>query len=374
MTTLRLALLSICLAVTAQAQTLLPWAFEASRPVSKTWEVYHGETVTLAPTLLVSGDAATYPTNATATLYYQTNGMASAWWSTPALVTTNAVRATWSGSLDIGASAYSFFIKITDPDGAINYRATGSLTMMDSPGFVPNTLPLPELLTLIDFNVITPTNAPWTTPAAVSNIVEAAGGGSGSIDIEEDPVALPVASNALTIAQAAVPKTRKINGQSLLMDLILRAEDLYAMPYFDGVGEAESGIRVGTDMGFFAPGISWLTPNGLELGAGNASYPEKLRVDYDGISMDGYFWLQWPTNNVSSPIATLADINNALEGVTVEEADPLSIHTAGGTMTGPFKLAESGITWQGVNIATNFTIRAEYDGTNVNFNVYMEAK
>lgn len=221
----------------------------------------------------------------------------------------------------------------------------------------------------INENTMIETNG--VTAATVTNIVEAIGGGIGE---EADPVALPVASNALTIAQAAVPITRKINGQSLLMDLTLRAEDLYAMPYLEGVGEAEAGIRVGTDMGFLPPGISWLTPNGLDLGAGNASYPEKLRVDYDGISMDGYFWLQWPTNNVPSPIATLADINTALEGVTVEEADPLSVHTSGGTMTGLLTLAPAGVALYGSWTTTNYILRAEYDGTNVNFNVYEVAR
>ncbi len=229
MTSIRLALLSLCLAATAQAQTSLPWAFESSRPVSKSWEVYHGETVTLAPTLLVSGIAATYPTNATARLYYQTNGMASVWWSTPAVVTTNAVAATWSGDLDIGASAYSFFIKITDPDGAINYRANGSLKMMDSPGFVPNAITQP--VSTIDFSAVTVINEPWATAA---DIAEAT---AGLILDEQDTNALAAVSalsNYVDSATSAEP-------------LLRAAGDTAGSNYVDSATSAEALLRAAGD-------------------------------------------------------------------------------------------------------------------------------
>lgn len=83
----------------------------------------------------------------------------------------------------------------------------------------------------------------------------------------------------------------------------------------------------------------------------------------------------WVESVVSQSTATSTNaLNEALEGLVVEEQDPKGLHKTGGKMSGGLTLAESGITFQGVNIETNFTFRAEWDGTNLSFNVYMEAK
>ena len=356
----------ISLAVTAHASPIVTnaWEVDFDNNAPVVLNVWRGDVRALtAQTGLMS------LTN-DAMFYWQSTGMQSLWYSTNATVAASGdVSVTWDSGMDAGDSYYTFFFRV----GGV-YCPRGTIKMQGSPGATPNVLPLPELITLIDFDVITPVNAPWTTPAAVSNIVDAAGGGTGSIDIERDPVATPIATNALAIAQAAVPKTRTVNGKPLSSNVSLGAADVFAMPYLDDYGIAEGGIRVGRLSGFGAKGVSYMTENGIDLGVGNPDYPNTLRFDYDGFFMQDNWWLMWPTNNVPSPIATLADINKAFEGVTVDEADPLSVHTAGGTMTGPFKLAQSGITFQGVNIETNFTFRAEWNGTNLSFNVYMEAK
>jgi len=69
-------------------------------------------------------------------------------------------------------------------------------------------------------------------------------------------------------------------------------------------------------------------------------------------------------------VATTEDLAN----IVTEEGDPLSVHTAGGTMTGLLSLSSAGVSLYGSGIDTNFIIKAEYDGTNVSFNVYEVAR
>ena len=91
--------------------------------------------------------------------------------------------------------------------------------------------------------------------------------------------------------------------------------------------------------------------------------------NYVMTSADGWFTYVAATN-ASSKMLSSHDVSETAHGDLFAE----KLNKSGDVMTGPLKLAESGVTWQGVNIATNFTIRAEFDGTNVSFNVYTEAK
>ena len=176
-------------ALCACAQTPLRWAFEASRPVSPTWEVYRGESVSLEPSILEGGTPAEYPTNAVATLWYQTNGMSSAWWSAPATVASNRIAAAWTAALDGGAPQYRFFISVVSEDSAISYRANGTLKMLESPGAVPNAIELPRRS--LDLAAIDILNAPWATPADVA-------AATGGISVaESDPVAAAWQTNHL---------------------------------------------------------------------------------------------------------------------------------------------------------------------------------
>lgn len=171
----------LCTALCACAQTPLRWAFEASRPVSPAWEVYHGESATLEPTILHGGEPAVYATNAVATLYYQTNGMAASWWSAEASIVSNRVVAPWTAALDSGADAYRFFIRIESGESAVSYRANGTLKMFDSPGFTPNAQPVPA--PVLDFGSIAVLNPPWATPVDVAAAI------AGISVAESDPVA-----------------------------------------------------------------------------------------------------------------------------------------------------------------------------------------
>lgn len=167
--------------VLAPAGTVtLKWRAETSQAQSYQATVYRGETARLEAQLLSYGAALAIPSNATASIYYQTNGMADAWWIADAAATTNGVvSADFTPEMDAGASRYVFFLGV-DGDGA-NYRANGVLNIRHAPGTAPNVLAPP--VRWIDFATVTVSNSPWATPADVAEAVE------GMLTIEADPVA-----------------------------------------------------------------------------------------------------------------------------------------------------------------------------------------
>ena len=117
------------------AQIPVKWEVETTKALAKEVEAYQGETILFTPSFLEYGTAVS--TNGLACSFvWQTNGMASTWW------TTNGTA--FRPSMDVGASRYSFFIR-AEGTGGVNYRANGVLKMKASPGFTPNTLPPPEL-------------------------------------------------------------------------------------------------------------------------------------------------------------------------------------------------------------------------------------
>ena len=277
-------------------------------------EVWQGETVDLQCTLTAYGSAVTLATNASAYLWYQTNGMESAWWRGPATATTNGIiTAHWTPALDVGASSYTYFIGVGDSATNTLYRSYGIIRMGRSPGYVPNTLAIPPAT--IDFDTVTVANAPWATPDDVSTAI-------GEI-VEADPEALPVATAAYSIASAAVPKTRTINGKALSSNIVLDSDDIGAVP-LDGDGVATaSAFEAVDDMGVYG-GIwkSFLTATALTIGDGATGDFYPLKFDDDGISSD-LFNVSWPENNDGSPLATLADIDDEIaDFITAADLTP----------------------------------------------------
>jgi hypothetical protein len=164
----KLSLFVICAALATQGQVLCRWTADSSRSSQVAFDCYRGETLVFTPSLSSYG---TSITNYTATLLWQTNGMGTAWWSTNVLA--------FTPSMDVGATRYTIFIRAAMTNG-VNYRANGTITMRNAPGFTPNTLPLP--VPSIDFATVTPTNAPWLLteldpgiPAAIASAVAQAG-------------------------------------------------------------------------------------------------------------------------------------------------------------------------------------------------------
>ena len=138
----------------------VPLRFDADARSTSTFQAsaYRGETLDIEARLLWRGAPLEVAPGAGAALYWQTNGMGSAWWTAPASVTTSGVvSAVWSPTNDVGAAAYRLFLGVAD--GGANYRANMLLRMIDAPGAEPNALAPP--LRTIDFSTVEVLNAPW---------------------------------------------------------------------------------------------------------------------------------------------------------------------------------------------------------------------
>lgn len=170
-------LLLVCAALAGRAQVPCKWTVDLSRAAPANWDCLRGETLELTPSFVSGRGVADLSGVESATLYWQTNGMGSAYWSRPAAVDTNSrphrLVARWTPDCDCGAPAYAYFVGASSPSG-IQYRAFGTVRMRGAPGFSPNALPLP--VPFIDFAKVAWTNAPWgegggTDGEAVTNIV-----------------------------------------------------------------------------------------------------------------------------------------------------------------------------------------------------------
>lgn len=150
MTRLFVLFLLFVLSVSVHADlATLRWQADVSRPTPAAFAVLRGDSVSLECTLVDRGAPLNVPTNATATMYWQTNGMSSAWWSAPASISGSVVRARWTPAMDTGSDSVTFFIGAEAP-GARLYRAFGRLAIGASPGALPNEVPLPQRV--LDFS------------------------------------------------------------------------------------------------------------------------------------------------------------------------------------------------------------------------------
>ena len=155
----------------------------AKQPQVFTLQRPRGETYELKAVLKRHGKPFE-PAITNACIYWQTNGMENLYWSAPASVSNNVLRATWLPSMDPGATTVRGYIG--DP-GHI-YAAAFQFRFIASPGALPNALPLPT--PVIDFARIRVLNPPWGS-----------GGGGGcdtnAVDILANSA---VVTNALTVA------------------------------------------------------------------------------------------------------------------------------------------------------------------------------
>ena len=139
---------------TCSAAVPLRWTVETSRVQPAVFEAYQGETLELEATLQSYGKPVANAFQ-DARIYWQTNGMGSAYWSASASADGNILRATWTPSMDVGARVYNCFIG--SPSNI--YHAAFQLRLRPSPGALPNALPLPT--PVIDFAQVRVLNPPW---------------------------------------------------------------------------------------------------------------------------------------------------------------------------------------------------------------------
>ena len=126
--------LAATLQLAALAAVPLAWDVRPGQPAPVTFDRYHGETIDFSATFRGFGELPFAP-GADIRLWYQTNGMGSAWWSVPATIQSNVLSATWSPALDPGADRVSLFFGAPS-----NAYAAAVLRLRHSPGFAPGTV------------------------------------------------------------------------------------------------------------------------------------------------------------------------------------------------------------------------------------------
>ena len=116
----------------------LAWEVRPGQPAPVMFDRYHGETLAFSATFRGFGELP-FGQDADVRLWYQTNGMGSAWWSAPATIRSNILSAVWSPALDPGAERVSLFFGAPS-----NAYAAAVLRLRHSPGFAPGAMPDPE--------------------------------------------------------------------------------------------------------------------------------------------------------------------------------------------------------------------------------------
>ena len=183
------------------------WAAEVSRLAAEEVNAFQGETVEFYPEITAYSEPFVSDTYQ---LYYQTNGMGGLYFS--GAITTN-LPVLFTPAMDVGATSYSFFIGTTNSAG-LCFRPHGTLRMKKSPGFRPNTIPLP--VTRIDFATTAYTNAPWLTSSAWLSWLST----NNFLRVETDAIAL---------ASVAVHETNQTAHASLLSKFLTNETDVVSL-------------------------------------------------------------------------------------------------------------------------------------------------
>ena len=147
---------------TENKQIVIRWTVEVTKITPFIVEAFHGETIRLEPSFTRNGKPLSVE-GGEVTLYWQPRGTSkNAFWPKPGEVVPgkpDTVRVDFTNEEDVGENAYTWYIGVKLSDEP-QYRAYGTLSMKDSPGFMPNKLPWPPPET-IDLSEYIFLNAPW---------------------------------------------------------------------------------------------------------------------------------------------------------------------------------------------------------------------
>ena len=138
--------LAATLHLAALAAVPVAWTNSPGMPPYPIKPVPHGSTVDLAVTLK-GYTSPPIADGADLRLWYQTNGMGSAWWSAPATFDGSTITASFGPAQDSGADRVSLFFGAPS-----NVFAAAVLRLTHAPGFTPSSLPLP--VPAIDFATV----------------------------------------------------------------------------------------------------------------------------------------------------------------------------------------------------------------------------
>ena len=138
--------LAALLAIPLLAAVPIAWTNSPGMPPYAVSPIPHGSTIDFSVTLKGYTSPPIVP-GADLRLWYQTNGMGSAWFYAPATINSNVITATFGPAQDVGADRVS--LSFGAPS---NVFASAVLRLTPSPGFAPNSLPLPA--PVLDFSTV----------------------------------------------------------------------------------------------------------------------------------------------------------------------------------------------------------------------------
>lgn len=127
------------LSVSCKGGVPLEWTRRPDSTTPANFTAHQGETLKFRCTFRGFGELP-FGDGGDVRLYFQTNGMGEAWWSAPATVSSNEVRAVWGPEMDVGASRWVFFF---GTPGVVYSSAI--VRLVPSPGFAPGSLPPPAM-------------------------------------------------------------------------------------------------------------------------------------------------------------------------------------------------------------------------------------
>ena len=138
--------LAALLAIPLLAAVPIAWTNSPGMPPYAVSPIPHGSTIDFSVTLKGYTSPPIVP-GADLRLWYQTNGMGSAWFYAPASINSNVITATFGPAQDVGADRVSLFFGAPS-----NVFASAVLRLTPSPGFAPNSLPFPA--PVLDFSTV----------------------------------------------------------------------------------------------------------------------------------------------------------------------------------------------------------------------------
>lgn len=188
------------LAAATHAAVPVAWTNSPGMPPYPIKPVPHGVPVDFRVTLRGYSSPPAAP-GADVRLWFQTNGMGSAWWSAPATLEGDVITATFGAEQDTGADRVALFFGAPS-----NVFASAILRLTHSPGFAPNVRPPP--VARLDFSALEVLNAPYYTQAETdaridetTNLVHAAAAAATNHTAESISASNP----AFSAAVRAVP-------------------------------------------------------------------------------------------------------------------------------------------------------------------------
>lgn len=339
--------LAIFVSGAATAAVPLSWEVKPGQASPVAFDRFHGESLQLSAEFVGFSEPPFAP-GADVRLWYQTNGMGSAWWSVPASVESNRVSAAWSPELDPGAERVTLFFGAPS-----NAYCSAVLRLRGSPGMVPNVLPLP--VQRLDYAAIEVANAPYYTKSeADAKIVELAPapGNYAAVSNAAMSAYVDATNTVLTHVQHNyLPRSWSGFGYSWQLDPI--EDSIYFERRF---GEEEpTRARYGIDSlqleGDSSAGIStfdwigfWIGEKEISEGSRATFYGDGFIAHADGSGVYEYTFPK-PTEAFGT-FALISDVTSAAANAyssATNNAAQTYVKKAGDTITGTLTFKGSGI-------------------------------